>query len=262
MIQVDAARYMPATNSGKAVFMGIKGMTASTVQMTGSTTATVPTIHNLMVDVDIRDEALSGQFAYKVTFSDNTPDADYVVERAPVTYDAQGNPTIGAYLPHASGTYTSDDKNTLEIEDNGVRFSVSGPVSDGDTLEILPGRAVRTDVFAYINEAIDLLEDTNLQSDGGSINLALGLEALLGNMATGLDQVLTARGSTGTRLKELDALKMGGMDKDLQYTESISDLEDLDYYKAISDLYQQQLTLQAAQQTFMMTNGMSLFNMM
>lgn len=264
MIQVDAARYMAATDSGRGIFMGMKGMTASTV---------IPSRNDLMIDVDIRDETQLNDYTYEVRFNGDSPVSSYTIWRAPLTYDGNGDPILPPTSPYVqidnSGTpgavsypYTSNEKNTLEVEVDGVRFSINGEVSNGDAVGITPGRPVRTDIFDYINTAIDLLEDTNLQSDGGSTNLSLGLEALLGNMSSALDQILTARGSAGTRLKELDALELAGEDKGLQYTESISELEDLDYYKAISDLYQQQLTLQAAQQTFMMTNGMSLFNMM
>lgn len=261
MIQVDAARYLPATDSGKAIFMGIKGMTASTVE---------PSRHDLLIDVDIKDETKLDGYSYEVRFAGDSPVSSYTLWRTDkdgntVQIDEDGaSPPAKPPAPATPGTYpyTSDEKSRMEVEVDGVRFSVSGEVSDGDTVKINPGEPVRKDVFAYINEALDLLNNADYNKDGGSANLALGLEALLGDFDNALDQVLTARGSAGTRLKELDALKASGEDKDLQYTESISDLEDLDYYEAISNLYMQQLTLQAAQKTFVMTNGMSLFNMM
>ena len=44
-----------------------------------------------------------------------------------------------------------------------------------------------------------------------------------------------------------------------QYDETLSDLRDLDYAKAISDLARQQLTYEAAQKTFAQVQGLSLF---
>lgn len=261
MIQVDAARYLPATDSGKAVFMGIKGMTASTVE---------PSRHDLLLDLDIKDETKLDGYSYEVRFEGKSPVASYTLWRTDkdgntVQIDEDGtNPPAKPPAPATPGTYpyTSDEKSRMEVEVDGVRFSVSGEVDKGDTVKFNPGEPVRKDVFAYINEAIDLLNGADYNKDGGSANLALGLEALLGDFDAALDQVLTARGSAGTRLAELDSLKMSGIDKDLQYTESISDLEDLDYYEAISNLYMQQTTLQAAQRAFMLTRGMSLFDMM
>jgi len=40
----------------------------------------------------------------------------------------------------------------------------------------------------------------------------------------------------------------------------LSDIQDLDYVKALTSLSQQQTTLQAAQQSFVKTAGLSLFN--
>lgn len=275
MVQVDSARYMPATDSGKNIFMNIKGLTASRVEMTA--TSDTSNIHNLVVDVDIKDETLlqgyddptRPGFQYRVEFDGKTPVASYKLYRSDdgganwtqmdengQTTDALGNPITTEY------PYTSDDKNTMEIEVDGVRFSIKGEVEAGDVVTIIPGANRATDVFDYINEAIDLLNNTTFSEHGGSTNLALGLEALNTNMASALDKILTARADAGTRLKELDALDVSGTDKNLQYTESISELEGLDYYKAISDMYMQQLTLQAAQQTFMATRNLSLFSLM
>jgi flagellar hook-associated protein 3 FlgL len=46
----------------------------------------------------------------------------------------------------------------------------------------------------------------------------------------------------------------------LQYTSTLSGLQDVDLLKAISSLAQQKLTLEAAQKTFTTTSGLSLFN--
>ncbi|MDO8701822.1 MAG: flagellin, partial [Undibacterium sp.] len=46
----------------------------------------------------------------------------------------------------------------------------------------------------------------------------------------------------------------------LSYKQQLSDLQDLDYAKAITELNQQQVTLQAAQQSFVKTSSLSLFN--
>ncbi len=257
MIQVDAARYMASTDSGRSIFMGIKGMTASKIDATRN---------DLLVNVSVTDETQLNDYTYEVRFEGDSPVSSYTLWRsqagqAAQQIDADGN-VIDPADPAVSYPYTSDDKNTMEIEVDGVKFSISGEVSDGDTVTITPGEPIRTDIFAYINEAIDLLENTNLSENTGSTNLSLGLSALMDNFASSLDQILTARSSAGTRLKELENLETSGETKDLQYTEAISELEDLDYYEAISKMYMEQMTLQAAQQTFMTMNGMSLFNMM
>jgi flagellar hook-associated protein 3 FlgL len=46
----------------------------------------------------------------------------------------------------------------------------------------------------------------------------------------------------------------------LQFKQTLSELQDVDYNQAISDLVRQQTNLQAAQQTFSKVAGLSLFD--
>jgi flagellar hook-associated protein 3 FlgL len=64
----------------------------------------------------------------------------------------------------------------------------------------------------------------------------------------------------GARSKEIDYLDSAGSDLDIQYASTLSDLQDLDVIKATSLYAQQQITLQAAQKSFTMMTGLSLFN--
>jgi flagellar hook-associated protein 3 FlgL len=72
--------------------------------------------------------------------------------------------------------------------------------------------------------------------------------------------VLSVRASVGSRLQELDTLDDAGSARDLQYAEQLSDIQDVDYVKAVTDLTQKQMQLQAAQQSFVKVSGLSLFN--
>lgn len=72
--------------------------------------------------------------------------------------------------------------------------------------------------------------------------------------------VLRVRASIGSRLNELDALGSLNQNLDLQYAQTLSKLQDLDYAKAISELTQKQQQLEAAQQSFTKISQLSLFN--
>jgi len=63
----------------------------------------------------------------------------------------------------------------------------------------------------------------------------------------------------GTRLQELDALDSYGSDKSLQYSQTLSTLQDLDYTQTLTDLTRQQTILEAAQKSFAQTSSLSLF---
>lgn len=82
----------------------------------------------------------------------------------------------------------------------------------------------------------------------------------IGGMDAALDRVLTQRAAAGSRLGELDTLAHVGSDYDLQYAETLSRLQDLDYNEAISRFSMQQSLLQAAQQTYVKVTSLSLFS--
>lgn len=83
----------------------------------------------------------------------------------------------------------------------------------------------------------------------------------LQDLDVALDNVLTKRAAVGSRLQEVDALQQIGEDTAVQYQQSLSRLQDLDFAQAISDLMRQQASLEAAQKTFTRVSGLSLFNM-
>lgn len=118
-----------------------------------------------------------------------------------------------------------------------------------------------SDVFQALNDIITLLE-TPITDQAGRDALDAGLATAGTDLAAALDSVLTARSRAGSKLNELDALDAAGKDLELQFKRTLSDLQDLDYAQAISDISKQQLILDAAQQTFIKTVGLSLFNLL
>ena len=110
---------------------------------------------------------------------------------------------------------------------------------------------------------------------GGSTNvgevlyrLATNLEAgnadpeALGDIDTALGSLLNLRAKVGARMNAIDNQKDANDAFDLAVTTVRSSLEDLDYAEAISRFNQQLTALQAAQQSFIKIQDMSLFNFM
>ena len=110
------------------------------------------------------------------------------------------------------------------------------------------------DVFQTLNDLIVLLQTP------GTAGLTAGLATAHGKLDLALDSVLTARAVGGAHLQELDALDNAGDDRNLQYSSALSDLQDLDYAQALTKLSQQQVTLEAAQRSFVKVSSLSLFN--
>ncbi len=84
--------------------------------------------------------------------------------------------------------------------------------------------------------------------------------ASLKDLDTALERFSTTQVSVGARLNTLDLQESLNDDFILDYKGMVSDLGDLDYAQAISDFNLQQTALQAAQQSFVKVQNLSLFN--
>lgn len=82
----------------------------------------------------------------------------------------------------------------------------------------------------------------------------------LTNIAQAQENVLRARSLVGSRLNEVESLQAVNEDLKIQYDQAISQLQDLDYAKTISDMQRKQIDLEAAQKSFTAASKLSLFN--
>lgn len=114
-------------------------------------------------------------------------------------------------------------------------------------------------MFKTFSDLADLLE-TPVANAAGKAALADGLNAARVDLSSALDNVLRVQASVGTRLKEIDTLNDSGDDLSIQYKQQLSELRDVDYAEAISDLAQQRVYLEATQKAFLKVQGLSLFD--
>ena len=198
-------------------------------------------------DVDRKSIAtdLKAQFDAMLAIA-NTRDAngDYLF----AGYKSDKTPfakTIDEATETLGGAY-SGDQGTRTMQVSSSRFM---PVSFGGERVFGAGD---DSVFKVLGEFIGALEGSGAVS--GAVSTALG------GLDTSLDNVLTTRAQIGSQLVEVEQLGFIGSELDLQYATTLSSLQDLDYNEAISRLTQQQTYLQAAQQSFLKTTGLSLFN--
>lgn len=84
--------------------------------------------------------------------------------------------------------------------------------------------------------------------------------ATLGALDTAMEKISTIRSSIGARMNALDRQENANEDMMLNMKTVLSETEDLDYAEAISRFNLQTISLQAAQQTFMKVQNLSLFN--
>ncbi|MEN6586978.1 MAG: flagellar hook-associated protein FlgL [Sulfuricella sp.] len=256
LIQISASRQIAVSDAGSDAFQQIKNgngtfVTAAGAGNTGTGLVSPGSVLDPAKWAAVTDKNLSIKFA-----------VDSTVTPPVTTYDIvdSTNTSIlgGAGTPPYPRTYTSGSTISLKSQgaeppfDYGVELSIENAPADGDTFSVKA--STNESIFTTLNNLITSLET------GSGTGLANDLNTALSNLDNDLNRVLTVRASVGSRMKEIESVKSTGGDLALQYDQTLSDLQDLDYAKAISDLTRNQLGLQAAQQSFVKIQGLSLFN--
>lgn len=150
----------------------------------------------------------------------------------------------------AGADYMGDMGERMVQIDTGRQMALSQPGPD-------VFKAGATDIFSSVTDLIELLETPGLDST----TRTAGLNTANTQVTAILDNVLTVRALNGARMQELDTLNEVGKTMDFEYSDTLKDLQGVDYFEAISNLSQQQFVLQAAQKTFVTMSGMSLFDL-
>jgi flagellar hook-associated protein 3 FlgL len=247
MVQVGTARSMATNDAGDAIFDKIRTGNGTFVTAADAANTGTGVISGGSV---VKSSDLTGD-EYELKFSVTDGVTTYVI-----TDKTLGTPVPPIPDPAVPIPYKSGDAITFD----GMKFDIQGDPADGDTFSVEPSRS--QSMFTTLNELIATLEAPASGSPAGNAKLANGLATASLNLDNMLENVLTVRASVGARLKELDSLDSAGDERNLQYEQTLEDLTGLDFPKAITQLTQQQTTLDAAQKSFMTISRMSLFSLL
>lgn len=194
----------------------------------------------------------AGSVMTPASLTGNNYEISFAVAAGVTTYDIV-NTTTG--VPVSSGNpYVQN--NTISFD--GMQLSIKGAPANGDKFTVSPSS--NQGIFKTVSNLITALETPSSGQPGGT-RLANTLSTALQNIDNSLEHVLEKRSAIGARLQEIDILESVGSDQNIQFEQSLSQLQDVDFAKAISDLQRQQLYLQAAQQSYVKISGLSLFNL-
>ncbi len=235
-MQVSAGRQIPTSDSGADVFMRIKNGNGTFVAQATATNTGAGVISAGSV---VSPAQLTGN-NYSISFSGAGAGTTYTV-----TNTTTGLP-VGGAQPYVSGQAIAFD---------GMQMRIDGAPAAGDSFTVTPSTNVS--VFKTLSDLI-----TTLQSPVVGSNLSNGLNVGMQNLDNALSNVLNTRATLGLRLNEIDALQVTGENMSLQLKQTLSNLQDTNVTQAISDLTQQQTTLQAAQKTFTQVANLSMFSYM
>lgn len=274
-LQVSPTRFLEISDSGKDVFQRIRngngyfsnGYAAANVGtgIIDGGTITDPAKWNALTNQDYRidftiDQSVNPSVTYYDIIEVATGNSMLTGGATPTPFANQRVYQSGQPILLAKQAGETNPANW----DMGGSIMISGSPGDpanplvADSFTISPSSS--QSLFATVAKLVGVLEGGSTGTAAGTAKLANDVGFALTNLDQATDNILRVRAAIGSRLGEIDSLSSVNEDLTLQYQQTLSQLEDLDYAKAITDLTRKQTDLEAAQKSFLTTSKLSLFN--
>lgn len=264
LLQVEGSRQIPTNISGRQLFETIRSGNGTFTTATGGNTGGGINQGTGVIDQgSVNNQSLwsqalvAGYGDVEIRFSVNAGVTQYEL------YDVSLNTLISAaptdFVP---GQAISLQKTTAPAQDFGVSVIVEGSPAAGDRFMVAPSTS--QSVFTTLRSTINTLTQGigSVASGNSPTEFVNDLGGNLLNIDQALENITRMRATVGSSLNELDSLGSAGEDLQLQYASSLSELQDLDYNKAITDMARKQLQLEAAQLSFKQISQLSLFSIL
>ncbi|EXI81442.1 MAG: Hook-filament junction protein [Candidatus Accumulibacter appositus] len=272
LLQVGLAQLMPTSIAGSDLFMNIRQGNGSFLAAAGGANASSVNQGSGVIDSgSVLDpqkwqRALNSDFwqgssnqALEIRFSSVAGDSHYqlfdVSTPAPPAAPMPARP-VSELLPFTAGQAIPLLSNA-PAADFGAQVVINGRPADGDSFSITPSG--NKSVFQTMQELIGLLKSP-LGSSQARSEFTGQLAGHLNHLDQAQAKVSSVQASVGSRLQALDGLSNSSAAVDILHQQSLSALQDLDYAQALSDFTRQQLSLEAAQKSFVTISGLSLFS--
>ncbi len=230
---------------------------------------------NVMVDInqagdDVFEEVPNNIGDFSANYNTNTSgiSVNKAVIASPGSYDNVTNPpdynfnftsatdlTVtdgGGAVVFNTSTYTAGQT----IAFNGVEVQISGNPLPGDDFDLTPEEDIS--IFETIKNAIDWMNVGISSAD--PIQHSVDYDVILAQLDEALNHITGRRAESGVRLKLVENQVSNNLDAELYLSSGRSNIEDLDFAKAVATFEQSQVSLQAAQQSFVQIKNLSLFN--
>lgn len=194
--------------------------------------------------------AVSGQYdlgTYAIIFDKK----ESIDPKEPLTYsviDDKGN----QILPPGQ---IFDEGNAIEFQ--GIHTFVKGMPEPGDFFVIRPSH--NQDIFTSLGQFVEALR-TGRGSEADLAELNNVVNRVIVSMDVALGKTLEIRANVGARLNALDSQENINDSIKLQVKKILSEVEDLDYAEAVSQLNLKLTGLQASQKAFTRVQDISLFD--
>ena len=266
LLQVAASRQIPTNVSGSELFQLVRNGNGTFTTATGGNTAgginqgTGIIDQGSVTNLPLWNQGLAAGYGnVEVRFS---------VNPAGVTQYDLYNATTATLISAAPTNFTPGqaialkDTTTVPVVDLGASVVIEGNPAAGDRFLVSP--SANQSIFTTLRNTINTVNQGvgTVAAGNSSTEYSNDLAGNLQAIDQALENVSQMQATVGSHLKELDSLGTAAQDQALQYSTSLSALQDLDWTKAISEQSQVQLQLQAAQLSFKQTSDLSLFKIL
>ncbi|KFX21790.1 flagellar hook-associated protein FlgL [Pectobacterium betavasculorum] len=181
--------------------------------------------------------------------------AGYETDKAPFAEGAAGIEYVGGSQAISQRVDAARDMTVSHIG-SAVFNGITGDAQKE------PDGSIQADLFETLDIAIKALETPIADADDATkADATAALDTANRGLKNSLNNISAARAELGIQLNEIDNLDAIGKDRDVANKTTLSQLQDTDWYEAISSYVMQQSSLQASYTAFQNMQGMSLFQM-
>jgi len=232
---------VPTSDAGSGLFMNLPaGNGTFTASAGAANTGTLVVGANSVTDPAVWNAGVAANGGYTITFGAGGNWTASSAGGNPVL-DSGGNPVGGTYQDGGS------------ISFNGMTVAMNGTPASGDTVQIQSGD--KQDVFAMLDNMI-----AALQGGGSDTQLVNDLSRQIESLDQAKAGVTNTVVSIGGRLNTLSQQQAVYQDLKVTYQQTLSSVQNVDIYTAISNLSVQSAALQASQQAFARIKATTLFD--
>ena len=233
-LDIGSGRKVAISANGADTFMRIKTGNGVFATAAGTSNTGTAVIDSGSV---VNPAALDGH-AYQLQFSGSGASTTYDL------LDTTAGTTVSTGNPFTAGS---------AVTVAGMQFTISGNPAAGDTFTTQP--STNQSVFAALSAGI-----AALKSGAPDSVRASQINGVLANVYAAQDHISQARSALGSNMNQVTSLGDVASAAAVSQKTQLSNLTDLDYASAATELASEQTALTAAQQTFAKISKLSLFN--
>ena len=250
-IKISNTVSLPASDSGKDIFVDIKSAQNTFTTIASPSNTAVPPA-SVSVGLVVDQEAYDEFYPEDIIIEFQNPD-----ERTLVGLPSQANFNI---ISKSDGRILQENLPYISgkpIEINGVQVQIEGNPNTGDTFLIESSE--NQGLLTSVSRLIYGLENLGDSEEDKKAYSQLIEDSII-NLKSAEDSVLETRAEIGARLNTMESTRNLHEDLKIVSKDLLSNIRDLDFAEASSQLAFESFVLQAAQQSYVKIAGLSLFN--